>query len=248
MRPSESDAVNNALILNTIGRSPSLYEAVSEQLLSAIREAGLTPGDKIPSERLLGERFGVSRTVVREAIRHLAAKGVLEVQSGSGVRVADVGHAGVSESIDLYLRQRGPVNAELVHEVRQCLEVRIVELAAMRASDDDLRVIRDTCESMADVLDDVHLSSQADIAFHRSIAGAVGNPLFLVLIDSIADVLLHAREATLKDSARGQVALDAHRAIVRALELRDPAASADAMTAHLTDSLVAFSKVQGQSS
>ena len=62
----------------------------------------LEPGARIPSERDLGERFGVSRTVVREAIRHLAAKGVLEARSGHGVRVADLQHEGVAETIELF--------------------------------------------------------------------------------------------------------------------------------------------------
>ncbi len=115
--------MTNSLDLKAVSRNPSLYETVSEQLLAAIRSAKLEPGARIPSERELGERFGVSRTVIREAIRHLAAKGVLEVVSGSGVVIADASPTNVSESLDLYLRQRGPIEPGQIHEVRETLEL-----------------------------------------------------------------------------------------------------------------------------
>lgn len=232
------------LVLSTITRNPSLYESVSDQLLTAIRSANLQPGNRIPSERELGEQFGVSRTVIREAIRHLAAKGVLEVLSGSGVQVADVGHEGVSESIDLYLRQRGPIRPEQIHEVRQGLELTTTELATERASAEQLVAIRNTCEAMSAVLNDPDAASKADVAFHRAIVEATGNPLFLVLVDSLGDVLLEIRRATLGERGRGQIALDAHRAITEALERRDTAAAVAAMRAHLVDSRDAFDRVK----
>lgn len=233
------------LVLKAIHRNPSLYETVSEQLLAAIRDAGLPPGSKIPSERELGDRFGVSRTVIREAIRHLAAKGVLEVVSGSGVIIADVGHEGISESIDLYLRQRGPIQPGQIHEVRESLELTTTRLAALRASDDQLAQIQASCEAMADVLDDADSASRADVAFHRAIAEATGNPLFLVLVDSLGDVLLDIRRATLGDPARGRVALEAHRAVAEALERRDADLAVAAMRAHLDDSREALGRTQG---
>lgn len=230
------------LVLSAISRNPSLYETVSAQLLSAIREADLPPGSKIPSERELGVQFGVSRTVIRESIRHLAAKGVLDVVSGAGVQVADVGHEGVSESLELYLRQRGPIEPQRIHEVRECLELKTVELAAERASDEQLAGIRATCEQLSRVLDDPELSSDADVAFHRAIAEATGNELFLVLVDSLSAVLLQIRRATLVDPKRGAVSLQAHRRIADALDSRDPAAAVGAMRDHLIDSLVVFSR------
>jgi GntR family transcriptional regulator, transcriptional repressor for pyruvate dehydrogenase complex len=237
---------DNPLVFNAITRNPSLYETVSEQLLAAIRDAGLQPGSRIPSERDLGEQFGVSRTVIREAIRHLSAKGVLQVMSGSGVLVADVGHEGVSESIDLYLRQRGPVRPEQIHEVRESLELTTTGLAAVRASDEQIAAIRDICESMADSLGDADAASRADVAFHRAIAEATGNPLFLVLIDSLGDVLMEIRRATLGEPGRGEVALAAHRSVAEALGRRDAAGAVAALRAHLVDSRDAFGRVAGE--
>lgn len=230
------------LVLTAVNRGPSLYEAVSEQLLKAIRGAGLRPGSKIPSERELGVQFGVSRTVIREAIRHLAAKGVLQVQSGSGVQVADIGHEGISESLDLYLRQRGPLDPDRIHEVRESLEVRTAELAATRATDEQLRRIGEVCESMATHADDPDGASAADVAFHRAIAEAADNALFLVLIDSLGEVLMEIRRATLGERRRRDLALVAHRKVAEALASRDATRAGDAMREHLMDSREALSK------
>ena len=235
-----------SLNLSAVDRSPSLYETVSERLLAAIRDADLAPGSKIPSERELGDRFGVSRTVSRESIRHLAAKGVLEVVSGSGVVVADVGYEGVSESIDLYLRQRGPLQPSQISEVRESLELTTTRFAAERASVEQLREIRARCEAMALVLDDADEASRADVAFHRSIAEATGNPLFLVLVDSLSDVLFEIRRATLGNPKRGAVAVEAHRAVLEAIEHRDVEGAEQAMRAHLEDSREALDRSQSR--
>ncbi len=224
------------LRLSTVDRSPNLYEVVSNRLAAAIREAGLVPGAKIPSERDLGDQFGVSRTVIREAIRHLAAKGILQARSGSGVRVAEVGHEGVSESIEIYLAQRGPLDPEKLNEVRQCLELQTVAYAAERATDAQLQEIRLYCERL-DGVQDPEEASRADVAFHRAIAEATENELFLVLVDSLGEVLLNIRRATLRDPGRAKITLEQHRQIADALEDRNPDRAVAAMRAHLDDSL-----------
>ncbi len=116
-----------------VAREPRLSDKVAELLLETIFRRGLQPGDRLPSERELGEQFGVSRTVVREAVRELAAKGLIEVRTGSGLRVAAVDAAAVSESMSLYLRG-GSVDFARVHEVRRLLEVEIAGLSAERAT------------------------------------------------------------------------------------------------------------------
>ena len=230
------------LVLNVVGRNPNLYQVVSDQLVTAIRAAGLPPGSKIPSERELGEQFGVSRTVVRESIRHLAAKGVLESQSGAGVRVANVGHEGISESLELFLLQGGPLNPEKINEVRECLELQTVALAAARATDEQLEQITAACERMHGLEGSAEEASLADVLFHRAIAEATDNELFLVLVDSLADVLMQVRRATLDNPERCTTALEQHRNIAQALQRRDAAAAVEAMRFHLADSLVAFKR------
>lgn len=235
----------NSLKLKAVTRNPNLYETVSDQLLSAIRTANLEPGARIPSERELGEQFGVSRTVIREAIRFLAAKGVLDVVSGSGVVVADVSHANVTETLDLYLQQRGPIEPAQIHEVREPLELSTTRLAAERGSDEQLAALADLCDRMESVLDDIDAASAADVEFHRAIAEATGNPLFLVLVDSLGDVMMHIRRATLGDPERGRVSVEAHRRVADALIARDVEGAVAAMKDHLDDSREAFARVGG---
>jgi GntR family transcriptional repressor for pyruvate dehydrogenase complex len=230
------------LTFEPLERSPSLFEVVSQRLLEAIRERQLAPGSRIPSERDLGEQFGVSRTVIREAVRHLAAKGVLDT-SGTGVRVATMDHGTVAESLELFLTARGPIDPQKISEVRETLELATTQLAAQRASDDDLAAITTSCESMAGTEGKAEPAALADVAFHRTIAAAAGNELYLVLIDSLADVMIHIRRATLGDPERGRIALEQHRRIAEALAHRDEEAAVEAMRYHLTDSLHAYERV-----
>jgi GntR family transcriptional regulator, transcriptional repressor for pyruvate dehydrogenase complex len=226
-----------------VERNPRLSDLVSERLLAAIREAELPPGARLPSERELGDQFGVSRTVIREAIRYLAAKGVVDVQSGSGARVADVDGKGVSESLALYLHRWGKLDPQKIDEVRETLELATVEFAAQRASDGDLADIRSTCEELAQATLPEE-AARADLAFHRAIAAATGNELFLVLLDSISDVMLEIRLATLHDPERVEVVAEQHARIADALEDRDPTGAVAAMKDHLVDSVQAFARTQ----
>ena len=93
-----------AALFDPVVREPRLSDKVAEMMLETILSNRLQVGDRLPSERELGEQFGVSRTVVREAVRALVAKGVIEVRSGSGLRVAAVAASAVSESMSLYVR------------------------------------------------------------------------------------------------------------------------------------------------
>src|SRR5205814_1558428 len=117
-----------------VTREPRLSDKVAHLLLETIHAHGLQPGERLPSERELGEQFGVSRTVIREAVRALAAKGVIDVRTGSGLRVAAVDRSTVSESMSLFLRGSKTLDYPKVHEVRAMLEVEVAGLAAVRAS------------------------------------------------------------------------------------------------------------------
>src|SRR5215475_12594500 len=119
-----TDARSEGALFEQVRREPRLSDKVAEMMLETILSRRLAVGDRLPSERELGEQFGVSRTVVREAVRALVAKGVIEVRSGSGLRVAAVEASAVSESMSLYLRGSS-LDFEKVHEVRALLEVHI---------------------------------------------------------------------------------------------------------------------------
>jgi GntR family transcriptional repressor for pyruvate dehydrogenase complex len=237
--------MTDALNLDRVSRTPRLSDIVSERLLAAIRDAGLEPGSKLPSERELGDQFGVSRTVIREAIRHLAAKGILEVRSGAGASVAHMDSSNVSDALALFLDRAGNLpDPAKVHEVRATIEMQTVRLAAQRMTDEQLAEIRRSHAWLGEAAGDPEAASYADVAFHRAIAKATDNDLFVVLVDSIADVMISIRRATVWQPGRVQVGIDHHQRILDALEHRDPDAAARAMEEHLVESRDALTAVE----
>ena len=217
-----------------ITREPRLSDKVADLLLETIIAEGLEPGARLPSERELGEQFGVSRTVIREAVRALAAKGIIDVRTGSGLRVAAVDASAVSESIGLYLRG-GSLEYPRVHEVRKLLEIEIAGLAAERASDDHVRSMRQICERMeAEVArGEVEPASRLDLEFHRELARSTDNALYLLLLDSIGEALLVVRRDNLRKSSAAADALRSHREILEGVEAHDRGAAREAMRRHL---------------
>jgi GntR family transcriptional repressor for pyruvate dehydrogenase complex len=218
-----------------VRREPRLVDQVADRMLETIIVRGLRPGDKLPSEREISEQFGVSRTVVREAVQTLAGKGVIEARSGSGLRVAEADGTTVSDSMQHFLRG-SELDYAQIHEVRVMLEVEIAGLAAERATPADLEDLRRPMTEMEQAIDDHEAASEADVEYHRAIAAATHNPLHLILLDSIGPSLLEIRRATLaapEGAAAGKKALQSHREILERIEARDRDGACTAMKAHL---------------
>ncbi len=214
-----------------VTREPRLSDKVANLLLDTIITRRLEPGERLPSERELGEQFGVSRTVIREAVRALAAKGVIEVRTGSGLRVAAVDSSTVSESMSLFLRGSSTLDYPKVHEVRAMLEVEVAGLAAERATDEDIAQMREICMRM-EAEDDVEAASLHDVEFHRAIARGTHNELHLLLLDSIGEALIEIRRENLI-AGSGPDTIAAHREILERIAARDRDGARRAMRAHL---------------
>jgi GntR family transcriptional repressor for pyruvate dehydrogenase complex len=212
-----------------------LSDQVANMILETITSGSMAPGDKLPSERELGEQFEVSRTVVREAVRSLAAKGIIEVRSGSGLRVAHIDASNVTESMSLFVRGMR-LDYDKIHEVRALIEIEVAALAAERADEEDLRRIADNLDRTEASLDDEQRVADLDVQFHREVAIATHNELHVLMLDSIEDVLLEVRRSTLSRAGRPGEALVAHRRIADAISERSPDAARDAMREHLEDS------------
>jgi GntR family transcriptional repressor for pyruvate dehydrogenase complex len=223
---------SSELVFTEVKREPRLSDKVADTMLKTIVAKGLRPGDRLPSERELSEQFGVSRTVVREAARELVAKGVIEVRTGSGLRVAAVDAAAVSQSMSLYIYSNGDLDYPQVHEVRVMLEVQMAKLAAERRRDDDIKRLADACEKM-EAAPTVELASRADVEFHREIAKATHNALYLVLLDAIGDALVEIRRANLKRPSSLDETLAYHRRILDAITAGASDRARNAMRDHL---------------
>jgi GntR family transcriptional repressor for pyruvate dehydrogenase complex len=229
-----------------VGREPRLPDKVAGEMQRSILTGVLKPGDRLPTERELGEQFGVSRTVIREAVRSLVAKGLLEVRGGSGVRVATVDASHVRETMGMYLRVNGEVGYGNLHEVRAVLEIEVAGRAAQRADDDDVERLRTSTDEMEAAIGDVERVSVLDVEFHRLLAQATHNGLFVVMLDSIGDILLDVRRATMGIPDRPARGLKFHRQILDRVAAHDRNGARKAMRAHLDDSEAAWQGLSEQ--
>lgn len=227
----DASVERSEMVFPQVTRELRLSDKVADMMLETILSKKLSVGARLPSERELGEQFGVSRTVVREAVRALVAKGIIESRSGSGLRVAAVDAAAVGESMSLYLRG-GEFDFDKVHEVRAVLETHIAGLAAERARPEDVERIRAVHERMKAAAADVDAAARDDLEFHRLIALATHNELYLVLLDSIGKTLFEIRRGNLSAGA-GPRTLREHARVLDAIAAHNPAAARSAMETHL---------------
>jgi GntR family transcriptional repressor for pyruvate dehydrogenase complex len=233
MARQPNDPPAEPALFDHVQREKKLSDKVADLMLERILSSHLQVGDRLPSERELGEQFGVSRTVIREAVRALLAKGVLEVRAGSGLRVAAVGAATVSESMNLYVRG-ATLDFEHVHEVRRMLETHVAALAAERATDADVEQLESVHAEMETAVEtDVETAALVDVEFHRSIARATHNELYLVLLDAIGQSQIELRRSNLGQGGSGPLTITHHLAILTAIRERDPDQAREAMQTHL---------------
>jgi GntR family transcriptional repressor for pyruvate dehydrogenase complex len=218
-----------------LDRGERLSDRVANRLLETIVSRGLGPGDRLPSERLLAKQFGVSRTVIREAVRLLTGKGIIAARPGHGLAVTAVEASAVSQSLSLFVHGNDSIDYPKVHEVRAMLEVQVVALAARRATDGEIEQLRQVCDRMEVVLEDNEAASRNDLEFHRMLAAATHNELYEVLLDAVAAPLMEIRRETFTLPGRAGVALAAHREILGCVAAGDVSAARRQMRAHLRD-------------
>lgn len=219
-----------------LGRPGRLSDRVADEIQGLVVERRLAPGDRLPAERDLGEAFAVSRTVIREAIRTLAAKGLVEVRAGGGAHVRQPSSGMVSDALSLVLRAT-PDGSGLSHlrEVRRVVEPDLTALAAERRTDMDLRSLKQHLDIMADPASAPEVWARADVDFHTALAQAAHNPVFGIVLSSIQELMLEARLLAIQlPETRGK-ALRHHQHIYQAITEGDASAARKAMAAHLRE-------------
>jgi GntR family transcriptional repressor for pyruvate dehydrogenase complex len=162
----------------------------------------------------------------------LAAKGLIDVRSGSGLRVAAVSGDAVTESLSLYLRGQ-TLDYARVHEIRAVLEVPMAAAAAHRRTETDVGLLVAACERVEQAINDVDLAAMHDVEFHRAIGRATHNDLYVVLLDAVGAALLEVRRANLALPSADSQTVAHHRAILEAVVGGDAPAAAEAMRVHL---------------
>jgi len=214
-------------------RTSRLYEQIVQQIEDSILKGTLKAGDQLPSERELALKFGVSRTAVREAVKALHEKGLVEAYSGRGTFITNGTSQAVRQSIDLMMRIDQADGSVYLAEVRQILEPEIAALAATRIQEPQLVLMREAFAVMSDALKDPDAYIEADLDFHLALAEAAENPLILSLLDSIVGLLREQRIKIFFEDGGPQRGQYHHARILAAIERRDPEASRAAMRDHL---------------
>jgi DNA-binding FadR family transcriptional regulator len=217
--------------------APRVYHHIVAHFERAMYDGRLGCGDKLPSERELCRRFGASRVAVREALRALEHRGLLEVRQGSagGHFVRAVDASVVSRDFRTLMRL-GRLTGSQLTEARLLLEPEVARLAAERATDLDVKELRAVLEERAAAVAAGANPRAHDLDFHRRLAVACQNPVHAVaihaLVDLEADVV--APNGLAADADRAEIEL-AHAALIAAVELRDGARAFAIMSAHIAD-------------
>ena len=232
---TDENSIRQSAAIEPLEREQRLYERVVEKVLELISSGAWKPGFRLPSERELSEAFGVSRTVVREAVKALEARGVLESATGSGVSVRRADFNMVSRSLQTYMQLSRPVDFEIrLNEVRRVLEVELVALAADRATPEQRVQLRQICEQMRAGDKTAQQMAELDFRLHITLAEATQNELFKILLAPLIDQLRDHITLTWEGFPRPvDLVLDQHEAIVSAIESGDAETARQAMIKHL---------------
>jgi GntR family transcriptional repressor for pyruvate dehydrogenase complex len=216
----------------SIGR---ISEVIVDQVRLLIRRGDLSAGDRLPSERELCDRFGVSRVTVREALRVLEANGLVEIRVGArgGAFVTAPSSRLVGEGIT-DLITLSTLSAVEVTETRMVLELGIVPLVCERATDEDIAALYEICDRSSAALEGDEYPLELSVEWHTRYARATHNGAVAMLVESLHDPLVNslerAREAAPMHGRRG---VEEHRALVDAIAERNVGRASELMSAHL---------------
>jgi DNA-binding FadR family transcriptional regulator len=214
--------------------SGSLVQRAMDAVSTHIRAQGLRVGDTLPGEGFFAASLGVSRPVMREAFGALAALRLIDVANGRRARVGAINGSVMAASLD-HAVSTAQITVPEVWDVRRTIELRTAELAASARSDEEADRIVALAEAMAADADDFEATTRHDIAFHKAIAAASHNILFVQIVASfepLMEVAVPAAWRTRVAEQRRQMMIDRHRNIARAIAERAPEAAVAAMSAH----------------
>ncbi|HEY9273609.1 MULTISPECIES: FadR/GntR family transcriptional regulator [Achromobacter] len=216
---------------------PTLTDTVAKRLLAEIDAGHVPPGEKLPTESALAEQFGVSRTVIREAVSRLRQDGIVEARQGSGVYVT--GHAG-NRALRIDAADLSSLDAVLhIVDLRRALETEIAAQAAAVRKKQDMAEIDAALAAIARAVENGGDGVQEDVAFHRSIARATGNPYFQATLAFVSQFLEAATRVTRANEARHatlmRAVLQEHIAIVEAIRNKDVDGAREAARIHMVN-------------
>ncbi|HEU4386345.1 MAG TPA: FadR/GntR family transcriptional regulator [Blastocatellia bacterium] len=212
--------------------APLTAEQVVTEVRRMIKHGELRPGDRLPAERQLAKRLGISRPSLRAGLRSLQAMGVLRSRHGAGTFIADGPPALTSEPLSLLAALHRFTDDDLF-EARRVLEVALAGLAAERRTDEHLAALAEEVAEMYATVDNPQHYLIHDVRFHRAVAAAGGNPILSALMEMVTAVLYDVRSETISRARDFKESLAMHRRIYRAVRTNNPEEARSAMSEHL---------------
>ena len=213
----------------------ALSDTVAQQIQKQIEKGSFATSGKLPTEAVLAREFGVSRTVIREAISRLKNEGMVEPRQGSGVFVVE--RAGIRPLRIDYAQAVEPGSVVQILALRRAIEAEVASEAAMRRTDAQMAVIDAALAKIGTAVAEGEDGVAEDVAFHRAIANATGNPYFLKTLTFLnqyleAGTLVTRKNEALREDFSRQVR-EEHAAIAAAIRAGDPMAARNAAQTHL---------------
>lgn len=216
----------------TKGENTDVQQAIIAGLRDYIEYKNLEPGDKLPSERMLSEKFGVSRSNIREAIQRLEFYGILTSRPQSGTFIADIGRVAMKGMIDDILKLEEPSFKSLV-ETRILLELKTVKLASLRRTEKDLINMRETLDAYKEKVMNGQDAVEEDLLFHLAIAKASKNSTmntFMLIITP--EIITNFEKYHVCDKNQSKMAIKEHEDIFEAIKDQDPQRAREKMKIH----------------
>jgi len=213
-------------------KSTRIYEEIVRQVRLLISDGRLKSGDRLPPERDLAEQFRVSRTSVREALRALESRGLVEIRAGEGAFVRDISVDALVEPLALVILPHREAVGELF-EARRLLEPTIGALAARRATAEEIGAMERILDEQAREVAHGRTGVAQDSAFHAALANSAHNRAISRIVNALMDLLTQSREESLQTPGRPQRSHQDHRRILEAIRRRDEVAAHRAVIDHL---------------
>ena len=226
-------------------RSAQNTEQVVARVFQLIKRDELKPGDRLPPERELAKQLGISRPSLRAGLGSLISMGVLQSRQGAGTFLVDGPPALDSEPLRLLAELHG-FSYDHMFETRSILEVGAAGLAAERATGDQLATMAEEIAEMFAALKDPQQFLVHDIAFHRAVASASGNPTLATLVEMVSAILYERRRDTIERAHDFNEALELHRRVYRAIRSRNAEEAREAMREHIVRAQRAFALEEKQ--
>lgn len=219
-----------------VARRPSQYEVVVDGIQEMISSGEISPGQRLPVEHVLADRFRVSRGSLREGVRALVAMGILETRQGSGTTVTSLDPHLLLQPLTFWAGIQAGTSSRDLHTVRRALEVEAAAAAASQRTDDDVKRLAEVLQKAEPAIRATdHESAMAvDLDFHLEIATISRNPILIALLEAISRPTLRMRMwQSIHHGGRLENTHHEHHAVLTAISSGDPVGAQAAMHTHL---------------